>query len=260
MKKDALTVREAFVRVGISMMLVTVLFFSGRFSYDYFREKWIQDGRYKIVACVGRGHNSDAIASLYLQELMHLSVDQPISLYAFDTNQATRDLLRFPLFRKAKVQLLKPGIVVVDYALRKPVAEVIDYENMAVDKTGVTFPMAPFITPKKLVQLYLGALESRRIEKAFEIMTLFKKQFPKHYRLELIDVSGLFLSEFMKELVVRVETKGRQILLRLDAKRIGQELKEIGTLLDTIEGLENGAKLQVVDLRIPHIALIKEVQ
>jgi hypothetical protein len=261
MNQEKLPVGRAMLWVFTSLIVVGALFYATRFCYSALYSSWIQDERYRVVACIGRSRTAEVAQPIYLEELMGLSSDAPISLYAFDTKKAAKKILACPTFRRAKVSRLKPGIVVVDYELRRPVAEIADFENCAIDKSRTLFPLAPFISPKKLPKLYLGAVEEERIEKAFEIMQLIQTKLPTDFRLEMIDVSALFMNAAVPEIVVEISGR-RAFLVRFSPKELSENLDHFVTLLPTFETvthetITHPASREIIDFRIPHLALLK---
>jgi len=256
MDQGKLSAGKAALWVLSSLVVVAALFFGARFSYCYLHTKWIEDDRYKIVACIGKGRTLDTVQPIFLEELMGLSQDEPTALYAFNTKQAAKKILACPAFRKAKVSRLKPGVVVVDYELRRPIAEIADFENRAIDKSRTIFPLAPFIAPKRLPKLYLGSLDSNRVESGVKTMTLFNERLPSQYHLEFLDMSMSCAAGALPEIVARIEGQ-RRFLVRLSPKRIEEDLSNFVALLPTLESLVQSTDLEIIDLRIAQLALVK---
>jgi cell division septal protein FtsQ len=142
-------------------ILGSILLISGAvfFSLHLF-QKWQNVRRnqpkYRITSIVQTGLQNNALTTEYLCELMGLSVDHPISIFDFNVKEAVHALEASPVIKEAFVSIIKPNSVYVDYALRKPLAWIYEYENTAIDEEGYLFPVYPFFSPKELPELYLG--------------------------------------------------------------------------------------------------------
>ena len=247
------SVGKALKYVMLSCIVVVALFFGSRAIYAHFRAAKLKDPRYTIVAITSKSRSQESVPHAVFSDLMNLSYDEPSSMYAFDTSQAAKEIYRVPTFKKVKVQLIKPGIVSVDYELRQPVAELLDYENRAVDKEGVDFPMLPYITPKNIPRLYLGALENRRLAFAFELMELARKILPKEYKLALCDVSQHFLDSSVCEIDLQIDKGNQKLYARLSSSGYSKDFESLVRLLPA---LNVNAKEIVVDLRVAGIGLV----
>jgi cell division septal protein FtsQ len=110
----------------------------------------------RITSLIQTGPQKLALSTSYLAELLGLSSDRPPLAKRFNLKAASQALLRSPLISQAKLKLLKPGTLYVDYTVRQPLAWLEDYQNIALDQEGYLFPFAPFFAPKNLPALYLG--------------------------------------------------------------------------------------------------------
>lgn len=221
------TLRQAlFCLIGSTSL--TLLLSLGAFAlWRSHRNKQINDPKFKIVAIVQTGPEKEALKTAYLAELLNLSADSPISLYAFDLKEAEQKLLISPLIANAKIKRIPPGTLYIDYEVRKPVAKLADYQNLAVDREGYLFPVAPFFSPKNLPEIYLGLppfgaaedsfgrkggewlapLKNRYLNLAFEILqTLEGSSWKEGLRIQRIDVSNAFASSLgQREIVLFTE-------------------------------------------------------
>jgi hypothetical protein len=116
----------------------------------------LTDARYVVRAIVQTGPEREALKTGYLAVLLKLSIDVPTNLFAFDVKRGEERLLSSPLIARAKIDKVPPHTLLIDYEVRKPVAWLKDYQNVAIDKEGYLFPVAPFLSPKRLPELYLG--------------------------------------------------------------------------------------------------------
>ncbi len=187
----------------------------------------LSDERYKIAAIVQTGPEKEALKTSYLAELLGLSSDKPAMLYAFDLKEARRKLLACPLISEAKVARVPPATIYVDYTVRKPIAWLVDYENIGLDRDGYLFPIAPFFTPKHLPEIYLGLppfgaeadglgrkggswqtpVQNKHLRLAFEILQVLKDApWREGLRIKRIDVSNAFSSSYgQREIVLFTE-------------------------------------------------------
>lgn len=148
MQKSKLPLTHALGWIVASTLLINGAAYT--FLKHYLRYKYSHafDPKYTIRTVVQTGPQREALKTEYLAELMGLSVDHPQSGLLFDLAQAKKNLLCSPLISKAEVKLLQSNTLYVDYTVRQPVAWLLDYENVAVDKEGIPIPFFPFFSPK----------------------------------------------------------------------------------------------------------------
>lgn len=208
--------------------------------YRHVQGQYANDDTYRIVAIVQATPSKEPLKTVYLTEILGLSVDKPDNLYRFNSVEARRKLLASALIKEAKVKKIRPGMIYVDYELRTPIAFLIDYTNTAIDENWVPMPFKPFFTPKKLPEVYLGIanrdegfpvsggewgvrLEGDHVALAKEILAHLNERYIfNKTHLKRIDVSNAFSSSYgqrqivviLEEEVMRVE-KGNSILIRL---------------------------------------------
>jgi hypothetical protein len=206
------------------------------FSLIFFINKKVQKSRnskkYNISKIFQTGEQKEVLSSLYLSQLLDLSVDKPTNYFLFDTKLANKKLLKSPLIKKANVKKNKPNAVYVDYTIRKPLFVLFDYENVAIDEDGYLFPISPFLSPKDLVKVILlndknslkDSLDffndnsftdlansaSKEFNLAKNIYSLFcscsELNFKDGFKLKKIDVSKAFLENLAKqEIVISLE-------------------------------------------------------
>ncbi len=159
---------------------------------------------------------------------MGLSKDRPQLVSRFDPKRAEAALLTSPLLQEAKVKVIKPSTVYVDYTVRQPLAWLYDYENIALDKEGYLIPMYPFFPPKNLPEIYLGLapfgerasiphlpiaawnepLRGPHVELAFDLLTRMQPLARDLFRVKRIDVSKAFAPSLgQREVVVVVDNE-----------------------------------------------------
>lgn len=192
--------------------------------YRHVQGQYANDETYRIVAIVQATPSKESIKTVYLSELLGLSVDRPENLYRFNSVEARRKLLGSALIKEAKVKKIRPGMIYVDYQLRTPIAFLIDYTNTAIDENWVPLPFKPFFTPKKLPEIYLGIanhdeesplsggewgmrLEGDRVTLAKEVLAHLNQNYlSDKTHLRRIDVSNAFSSSYgQRQIVVILE-------------------------------------------------------
>ena len=237
-----------------------------------------------INKIIQTGPQRDRLSSLYIEDLLHLSVDHPTHYKDFDCKQATTCLLQVPMIKTAHVELIGKDTVYVDYLLRNPIAKVYDYENVGCDEEGYLFPLAPFYSPKELPEIYFGqtipvieSFSQLLTSPAFELaLSIIKSLDPiakeDNFRIKRIDVSSAFLESLgRQEIVIDIqelklgfqeEVFPRYIhRLRLSPKDYPKQLgnylnlhKELTSY--SVDTIEDPGELKVIDLRIQGVAYI----
>lgn len=257
------------------------------FAVIYFKSLMNQrfsDPKYAIEAIVQTSSEKEPLKTSYFAELLHLSVDQPTNIYQFNMEQGLQKILRSPLIKRAELKKIYPGTLYIHYALRVPIAYLVDYTNTAIDKDGVAIPFKPFFTPKILPEIYLGLkdevdasffglkLGTPQVSMALNLINFLSKEtFFDHCRLKRIDVSRGFASSYgQREIVVILEVKNESLvnqrsiltkhlrILRLSSANYEQELKNYSGLAKFLMQ-KDSLKNLIIDLRIPNLAFIKEL-
>ncbi len=220
--------------------------------------KMSSDPSYLLSRIVQTGPQKQALATAYLAELMQISSDRPTHYGHFDLQKAHKKVLASPVIKEAKIKLLEPDTIYIDYTVRQPLAWLHDFENTAIDDQGAPFPVSPFFTPKNLPEVYLGIdqiawnkpLEGEKVELA---LTLLKLLFDAHIPVRRLDLSSAFAESLgRREIILMTEDGGFTRTLRLTTKQYAQELGNYQTLKSRLP-----ATPQVIDLRLPQLAFIE---
>jgi len=207
------TFRQATVVLVVSVTVTFTLSFGSYFLYRHRKMKRLTEPRYFVTSIIQTGPEKEALKTAYLAELLGLSADRPTNLYAVNEVQAEAALLSSPLIVRASVQRQQPSTLYVDYEVRKPVAWVADYKNVALDAHGFLFPIAPFFSPQQMPEIYLGLpafgapadsfgreggkwkvpLQNKHLELAFEVLHLLEgSSWKEGLTVKRIDVSNAF--------------------------------------------------------------------
>lgn len=253
----------------IGSVLITSLFGGGfLLLYKNWKSKRLSDDRYKVVSILQTGSEKEALKTVYLAEILQLSTDHPINLFAIDLKQAEMSLLSSPLISCANVKRIPPGTLYIDYEIRRPVAWLADYKNIGIDREGYLFPIAPFFSPKEMPEIYLGLpsfgdiadrygreggkwevpLQNKFLDLAFDILQTFEGMAWKEgLRIKRIDVSNAFAPSLGRreivlftdeELVIKKENKELSFIfpkiLRFSSKDYTSQLQNFFMLRKTM--------------------------
>ncbi|MCB1107004.1 MAG: hypothetical protein KDK76_02790 [Chlamydiia bacterium] len=192
-----------------------------------------------IKAIAQTGPVKEGLKTLYLEELLGLSVDKPKAIHP---KEAEKILQQSPLIKSVSVSHLNPETLYIDYTVRTPLFIIGDVENLALDKEGVTFPLNPFFTPKNLPLLYLGdSYQESKTHLALSLLDLLKEE------VGFIDLSKSDDPSLGKrEIVVSIDSD----LLRLSTKHYAKEIEHYRKLRKHFDGP------LIIDLRIPNLAYV----
>lgn len=279
-----LPLKRALLYILLSVVLVSGSCGMLLMYYKHMRNKQRMDPAYHVVAIVQRTPTHEHFKTVYLAELLELSVDRPRNLYQFSVRSAEEKLLSSPVIKGVSVSRILPGTVVIDYVPRRPCAFLADYFNAAIDEERVVFPFNPFFTPKRLPEIYLGErakgikwgekMESEELELAFSLLALVS-----HYCCDStsfvsrVDLSHLHAPSYAKrEIVLVIEERLPKVMegksfiwanthsLRLSPDNYRQQLANYITLRTYLREherpvMEGGSRLSI-DLRLPELAFI----
>ena len=289
--------KKAMMVLSGSVFATCLLSFGSYSIYSNWKTRRFESDKYKITAIVQTGPEKEALRSVYLAELLGLSFDKPKNLYALDLKKAQAALLSSPLIAKAKVNRMPPNTLYVDYEVRKPVAWLSDYKNIAIDQEGYLFPVAPFLSPKEIPEIYLGLppfgraedgfgsaggkwrepLQNKHLKLAFDLLETFEgSPWKEGLRIKRIDVSNAYSPTLgRREIVLFTE---EEILikelnfvfpkvLRLAPRDYSQQLQNFFALRRSmIEDYRKQLSLlnqstrfspRIIDLRVPQLAFVE---
>jgi hypothetical protein len=215
-----------FCLVGSTSCTLFVFLLSFFFWTRWQKQKF-SDPQFYISAIIQTGPEKEALQTQYLAELLDLSVDRPLNLYAYDLKKGEQKLLASPLISDARLKRMPPNALYVDYEVRKPVARLGDYQNIAIDQDGYLFPLSPFFAPKELPEIYLGlpsfgspedsfgrcgglwqtTMKNSYLDLAFDILKILEgSPWRDGLRIQRIDVSNAFAPSLgQREIVLFTE-------------------------------------------------------
>lgn len=231
--------RQALFCLIGSTSFTLVVSLSSYWAWTHFHQRRIHDEANRIVAIIQTGPEKEALKTSYLAELLGLSADHPSQIYAFDLKKAEQKLLASPLIQSAKIKRLPPNTLYIDYELRRPIARLIDYQNLGIDRDGYVFPIHPFFSPKNLAEVYLGLpafgapedamgrqggrwltpIKNKHLHLAFEILQFLEgSSWREGLRVKRIDVSNAFAPSLgQREIVLFTE---EELSVRKDVQEI----------------------------------------
>ncbi len=286
------------LKQALSWIIFSILLISGSaaLSLIYFRhvkEMHMQDDAYRVVGIIQTTTNKEALNTVYLAELLDLSLNRPTNLYKFSCKEAQRKLKTSPLIKEAVVKKVRPGIVYIDYQMRYPIAYLIDYDNAAIDLEGVPFPVYPFFTPKKLPEVHLGLangeassendhawgipIKGKNVALALEVLEHLATSSPVTTVIKRIDVASAYAPScgqrqiivILEELITR-EEKGKIAthlfprILRLSTEEYKQGIANYHRIQEHLVKEDFPASTTAVmthqplfiDLRLPNLAFM----
>jgi hypothetical protein len=284
---------KALFYIFISIVFICGTAGAGLIHLKKIKKKQSLDPQFNIVAIAQKCTERESLKTVYLAELMGLSIDRKENIYEFNLKEAESRLLTSSLIQGARLQKIKPGIIYVDYDMRTPVAFLGDFSNTAIDSSGVLIPFKPFFTPKRLPVIILGvsdlndaylsdndkkgtwghAIDGPKAKLAlniFKYLTAFccNEQMQLQFQLQLqrLDVSKAYaLSYGRREIVVILENKIEreggnhicQYFLRLSADNFPQELANFLALYKNyLCSKTSETKPMVIDLRLSRLAYL----
>lgn len=282
MIESKLPVSRSILWILVSTLFISGTAFTGWLYFLHIRERRLHDDQYRIVAIVQNAPQADSLKTVYLAELLDLSLNHPINLYQFNIKEATQTLVSNPLIKEATIKKILPGTVYIDYQMRKPLAYVGDFANTFIDEEGYLFPFRPFFTPKRLPTVYLGLnkdeckwgsclkdLSSVRL--TFDLLCQFDQLKQEKFYMKQLDVTQAQADSYGQRQVVMVLEKNDHalaptsskplIFLRLSSDHTEQDLANFrvlqAALFEKSDKVVTENQPLCIDLRIPHLAFIK---
>ena len=285
MVDSKMPVSRSILWILLSTLFISGSAFMGWLYYLHVRELRLHDDQYRIVAIVQSTPQADTLKTVYLAELLDLSLDRPVNLYQFNIKEATKILLNHPLIKEATIKKILPGTLYIDYRIRTPLAFVGDFANTAIDEEGYLFPFRPFFTPKHLPTIYFGLNDDEckwgsclkslaSFQTAFDLLRQFECLEQEKFHLKQLDVTQAQADSYGKRQIVMALEKSAQedssnkskplIILRLSLDHTEQDLVNFRSLQAVLyenkgELLEKGEPI-IIDFRIPQLAFIRAGQ
>lgn len=237
------------------------------FNY-YLKQGRSLDPAYSIQAIVQRSYGKFHLPTAALIELLGLSIDDPVNIYKFNAREAENQLTQLGIFKSLSIDKAPPGILVVHYELREPIAYLDDNANTALDEELFAFPFHPYYTPKNLPVVRMNAnanwntkaATGDQAKKLLAILKMVNNTQLEKERVAWVDVSSLMNGhDPFNEIIIGLNEGNHQKWLRLKASDMEERLKQYKQLIPTITHWAESKNVKeiVVDLRMPNMMLLK---
>lgn len=260
-QKTPIIFKKAIKWVLISVLVISGIPWITFGAFTYLRYLRMQDPAYDIVAIVQVNHDPEPLKTGFLAELLDLSISKPGNLYRFDIEEGQKKLLSFPSIKSAVIKKIPPGILVIEYSLRKPAAFLGDVSNTALDLEQYAFPFHPFFSPKKLPLFLIGfqgdiawgePVSDSKLKLAYEILGVIQDLGLGEGDRIKIDVSNVDAMSLGQRKIV-VSFLNLDVLL--DPRGFKEGLTRYKTLLGK-QGLVQNQTASMLDLRLPNLGYI----
>ena len=243
---------------AVTIILLSVIFIWGSLFiawiiHERVLEKRKHNNDFQITGIFQKSR-SEPLPKRMLPELLGLSCDQKTNLYAFDVGLAEETLKRIPIFSEVHIKKIRPCFLYIDYEMRTPEFIVGDFENRAIDRSGVLFGLYPFYSEKRLPCVFFGGKIEERLRVALEVVDVVKKELGASFLVESLDLSTFddaSLGRRMMELRGCIQDK--KITVKLLPEDYVQRLKDLQKLLPLVVSKD----VQELDFRCRSIAILK---
>lgn len=226
-----------------------------------------QDPAYTISAVVQKAMGRNVLPTAALIEMLNLSKDHPMNLYAFHVKSAAEKLVEKGIFKRINISKVIPDTLLIEYSLRDPIAYLEDYTNTALDVEGAIFPFHPYYTPKKIPSVRFGKellrgaqLDEKELKLMLEVFALLEAPAQNlRASLQKLDITkAINPKDPLNEIDVLMTYGGRERWLRLTHANMTNELADFlifqQTLLDWED--KHPSSKTVIDLRVPDVAYL----
>jgi len=243
--------KSAAIYILVATLVISGGATLGFLYFSHIKEMQRQDPAFRL-------ENIDQKAllpSLYLEELLEVSVDKPVNLHELNLSDAEIKLRASPLIKDVEISKVFPNGCQISYTVNDPVARLSDWPNGALDKEGRLIPICSFFDAELLPIVTIGEFQevqwgkkirSDRIQLALELVNLLPMNDIKR-----IDVSRVEQPSFgLRELVIVLEKE----IVRLNPDHWQQGWMNFQQMQKILPANEQ----VVVDLRIQDLAYIDE--
>lgn len=247
--------------------ILVLLVITMRFMLHRSLQKRIsKDPNFRICQLIEIPEGPTSLRSGTIEELLGL-VNADENLFAFDLQRAEDKLLSHPLIESARLWRSPPSAITVSYRVRRPFAELCEWPELLIDKSGHLFPYRPHFTPKQLPKLSLGLpknpdsapqqilssqakgiLRGKRVELGLKVLYFLTAYFEDEgTQIKLVDVSLAFDKDLGRRginlvLEDRIFLEGKPLVcrrhLRMSSERWRAQLQRYRSLLLSLAGEE----------------------
>ncbi len=253
--------------IVLSTLVVTPTIYTGVRFFQKEREKHLTSPEYQIRSIIQTSSIKRGLNTAFFAERLSLASDSPQNIYHFDTKLGEKKLFDTAVFREVSITKRYPDALYIEYEMRIPHVKIGDYQNVAIDRDHIAFPIMPFFASRKIPEIYLGegndsviynqTLNHPRLKIALEYLSILEEKLKEYGGVvEKIDVTRIDSPSYGKrELIVLIKGVNGYHFLRMQTKELE---KQVENYLSLQQVLSKGDK--VIDLRIDHIAYIDEVK
>lgn len=260
--EQRIPLKKAFLWIFLSVLAVSGSATFGWLYYLHWKGALQTSSKYPIKIIVQTTPQTHFLESDFFAEVLGLSTDHPVNLYAFNAAEGEKILRRHPLIKNVRIEKIPPETIHIEYEMRSPIAFIADFVNVAVDQEGIMIPFYPFFTPKKLPKLYLGLeaavwgqpLETESYQACLKIL-----RHCQDHEIEVrsLDTSRMFAPSYgEREIIVQIDEKVDYILasrvLRLNPRDPIPALNQYFLMKNHLP--PSGV---TIDLRIKDLAFIR---
>lgn len=228
----------------------------------------------------------DSLQTDQIAEILELAADKE-TVFSKDLLRRFQEKMdEVSFIETAALKFIKPDTLYIEYALRKPIAVLVDYQNAAIDKNGYKFPLMDFYTYKELPEIYLGThlqdnpITHKSFFLAYDLFRLLDQvKVTKPFFLKRIDVSNAYHNNFGKrEIIICLENryqdkKSKEVFsfphfLRLGTNNFEKQLGNYFSLYEELCSIEQSQAAvsleikqfaeKVFDLRLDNLAYIDD--
>ena len=252
--------KRALLIMGIMTFLCSGSSIAAFFWWKQQQEARRADPRYAITELVCHCYRGQELPKDYLQALLGLSKEKPGNLFDFSLQEGINHLLASPWIASAELVKVPPGTLVLQYAVREPLAALGDFSGALVDEEGIIFPQEPFFSHRRFVVVYLGwksrvawgdPISNPKLVAAYHLLALLDRH---SLPVESIDMTHTNdLSYGQREVIVYLR-EPEKVKLRLFPGNL-QALNDYHVLRK--QKLFHQERATEVDMRLPDLAYIK---
>jgi hypothetical protein len=220
----------------------------------------------KLTTLIQKTPTMQALSPRFFSNYLGLNPKgKNIAIKRLDIQKINKKLKAFPIFKSIHAEFTKEGELEVNYHLRSPQYTLKDFSNCGVDEEGYLFPLAPFYTPKKLTQIYLGLQDLNFSKKHY---VLLANQIIEFFNLNKLDQLSIALIDLSKmnsnlkshqEVIVTIEFLDKKHYLRIHPQNMDKALTRYVSLFKESSIKDKIFNSCVFDARIQKFATLKAI-
>jgi hypothetical protein len=264
--EKTLSLKNSFFFIFLSLFFISAPIALTLLYYQSEKAKRLKDPEFVIKEIKTHTIKRDTLPDDYFAEVLNLSKDKPTNIAAIDLKQAEQRLKKNGVIHSAHLKI-EGHTLLIDYAMRNPLATLIDYENTLIDAEGVIFREEPYFLKRRLPEICLGlkpygeehlfgeAVQNESKKLTFWLLkTLSQTVLGETTRLIRIDSSKAFAKSLGEQEVVvtleeKFQAKGVTVFIRLNPETLEEGIEHYAVLREYL-GKKKQEKDLTVDLRL----------